>query len=173
MIVPARTKEERRDLVVYLAHKIGTTPARLMGEVPFEVLAATRGSTIVGAIYYTNFRRSSIEMGWAGEKGWVTRAHLREIFGYPFNQLGCLRVWGLIDRHNKESRTLAEKLGCRVVGVADDEYGPGRDAIIYSMKRDACRWIEPVAHVDEAPPPLDPPLLVPSRVFAEGVAAHV
>lgn len=173
MIVPARTKEERRDLVVYLAHKIGTSPARLMGEVPFEVLAATRGNQIVGAIYYTNFRRSSIEMGWAGEKGWVTRAHLREIFGYPFNQLGCLRVWGLIDRHNKESRTLAEKLGCRVVGVADDEYGPGRDAIIYSMKRDACRWIEPLP-LPAPVPHVDTPLLtVPPATIMNGAAAHV
>jgi len=173
MIVPARTKEERRDLVVYLAHKIGTTPARLMGEVPFEVLAATRGSTIVGAIYYTNFRTSSIEMGWAGEKGWVTRAHLREIFGYPFNQLGCLRVWGLIHRHNKESRTLAEKLGCRVVGVADDEYGVGQDAIIYSMKRDACRWIEPQAVAAPAIV-VDPPLVTaPPSTFVKGALAHV
>ena len=169
MIIPARTKEERRDLVVYLANKIGTTPTRLMGEVPFEVLGATRGNEIVGAIYYTNFRRSSIEMGWAGEKGWVTRAHLREIFGYPFNQLGCLRVWGLIHRHNKESRTLAEKLGCRVVGVADDEYGEGQDAIIYSMKRSACRWIEPAPRIVHAP--LDKPLLVAAPM--EGVHAHV
>lgn len=151
MIIPARTKEERRDLVIYLAHKIGTAPARLMGEVPFEVLGATRmingQQTIVGAIYYTNFRTTSIEMGWAGEKGWLTRAHLREIFGYPFHQLGCNRVWGLIHRHNKASRKLAEDLGCRVVGVADDEYGVGQDAIIYSMKKADCRWIVPPTEI--------------------------
>jgi RimJ/RimL family protein N-acetyltransferase len=108
---------------------------------------ANRDGKVVGAVYYTNYRGHSIEMGWAGEKGWLTRDNLAQMFGYPFLQLGVQRVWGLVHRHNKESRRLAEKLGCRFVGTADGEYGPGQDAIIYSMTKGACRWIKEPTNV--------------------------
>lgn len=148
MMLPAQEPKVRRDLVCYLARKIGSDPLRLVGPTPFEITAiANRSGEVVGAVYYTNFRGNSIEMGWAGEKGWLTRGNLAAMFGYPFLQLGVQRVWGLVHRHNKPSRALAEKLGCRVVGVADGEYGPGQDAIIYSMTRDACRWIKEKADV--------------------------
>lgn len=144
MMLPARNPSERSELVRYLARKIGGDPFRLVGPTPFEVTAIVNSKMqVVGAVYYTNFRRTSIEMGWAGERGWLTKGTLADMFGYPFNQLGVQRVWGLVHRHNKDSRRLAERMGCRFVGTADGEYGPGQDAIIYSMTRGACRWIDP------------------------------
>lgn len=142
MIIRAASTEDRARLLAYLSEKLRELPHDLVGDMPFEIIATAKGSCITGAVLYLNFRRQSIEMHCAGEPGWLTRPHLRELFGYPFEQLGCLRVWGVAHRKNKKARHLNERLGFKVTGVLDDEFGVGQDGILYSMKRSQCRWID-------------------------------
>jgi hypothetical protein len=143
VIVPAVTDAQKTMLVNYLAEKVGVGVESLVGKMPFEVLAVIRGGRGLGAVLYTNYRETSIEMCWAGEPGWVTRGDLRSIFSYPFIQLGCLRASGCIKRSNSASRLFAARIGCREIGVLEDEYGPGADGILYTITRDKCRWIGP------------------------------
>ncbi|WP_088347771.1 MULTISPECIES: GNAT family N-acetyltransferase [Rhodomicrobium] len=141
MIVPAVTPGEKGLLVEYLAVKLGTTANRLVGNMPYEVIAVVKAGIGVGAVLYTNYRETSIEISLAGDPGWVGRHDLKIIFSYPFIQLGVLRLNACIRRDNHASRYFAHKLGGREVGVLENEYGHGIDGILYTMTPERCRWI--------------------------------
>ncbi len=108
---------------------------------PFEVWAVVKGAAIRGVVLYTNYRGASIEMSCAGEPGWLTRKSLRVFFDYPFVQLKCRRVTGIVHRKNKRSRDMCERLRYRLEGVCKHGFETG-DAIIYGMTRAECIWIE-------------------------------
>lgn len=144
MIIPAVTPAAQDMLLGYLCAKINTTLHQLIGGMPFEVMGIARNGRHMGAVLFTNYRETSIELAWAGEPGWATRSDLRDIFSYPFNQLGVLRVSGCVARGNSASRNFASRLGAREVGVLEGEYGPGKDGIMYAMTRDKCKWIAPI-----------------------------
>ncbi len=142
MIVPALTPEHRDAVLSYLSMRVGAPPRDLVGDMPFTAMAVLKAGTPVGALLYTNWRGNTIEMAWAGEPGWLTPSAVRGMWSYPFVQLGCSAVLGAIQRHNRKSRELAERMGCKVVGVIEDCYGDGQDGILYSMSRRNCRWLQ-------------------------------
>lgn len=108
---------------------------------PFEVAAVVNGGAVRGVVLYINYRGASIEMSCAGEVGWLTRRALAAFFSYPFVQLKCRRVTGIVHRKNKRARDLNERLGFRLEGVCKHGFETG-DAIIYGMTRAECRWIK-------------------------------
>ena len=142
MIIRASNPAEQKSLLTYLGDKIGETPENLTGCMPVEIFGVVKANRVVGAICFLNYRRQSIEFHLCGSPGWLGRNEIRYLFAYPFQQLGCLRLWCLIRRKNKPARVGAERLGFKVLGVAEDEFGAGKDGIIYSMKRSDCRWIK-------------------------------
>jgi hypothetical protein len=80
-------------------------------------------------------------MSCAGDPGWLTRKSLRAFFHFPFVQLKCRRVTGIVHRKNKRARDVNERMGFRLEGVCKHGFETG-DAIIYGMTRAECRWIE-------------------------------
>ena len=141
MICAAVGPEQKAALLTYLAARIGEKPEDLVGAMPFAILGSVRGNRLVGAIVFLNYRRQSMEFHLAGAPGWVTRAEVKQLFRYAFIEAKCLRLWCLIKRNNKTARQGAERLGFKLLGVARDEFGEGRDGIIYSMRRRDCRWL--------------------------------
>lgn len=141
MIFRAETNEDKARLVFWLADKLRETPADLVGQMPFEIAAVVKGGAIRGVVLYINYRGASIEMACGGETGWLTRKALKAFFAYPFVQLKCRRVTGIVHRKNKRARDLNERLGFRLEGVCKHGFETG-DAIIYGMTRAECRWIE-------------------------------
>lgn len=140
MIVPALTPEEKSPLVTYLATKVGMTPADLVGFAPFSIVGVIRESNLVGAVLYTNWRESAIEMACAFD-GHLTRRDLRGLFAYPFMQLGCYTVLSIVERRNDRARKFNERLGFKHLGVIESGVSKGNDSIMYSMTRPQCRWI--------------------------------
>jgi len=142
VIVGASSPEEKTALVAYLAGKIGISSQQLIGAMPYEVGAITRKGLPLGAVIYINYRGPTVEMACAGEPGWLSPGTIRDAFTYPFVQLGVWTVLTHTSRNNAASRKFQRKLGFRELGVV--ECGPNRndDAIIYSMTRPECRWIE-------------------------------
>jgi RimJ/RimL family protein N-acetyltransferase len=143
MIVPMRTAEEKQLLAQYLAFKMGCTAQELVGAVPFEIVAVARDGYPVGAVLYINYRQVSIEMACAGEPGWLTRANLRDLFRYPFVQLGCYTVITTVKRSNTVARKFNEKLGFTTLGVIESGLGRGEDIIVNTMTRPQCKWLTP------------------------------
>lgn len=141
MIVHARTPEQEEHLAAFIARAIGMEPKKLVGDMPYHALASIRADKLMGVVLFTSFREQSIEAHVCGEPGWVTRADLAEMFGYPFQHLGVLRVWSVIARNNKPARSFIERLGFKVKAVLDDEFGEGKDGILYAMRRKECTWL--------------------------------
>lgn len=141
MIVPAMNGDERRTLVKYVADRIGETPQALVGDMHHSAIGVVHGNEIKGAIIFLNYRRQSCEFHLAGSPGWLKRGEIGRLFAFPFVDWGCLRLWCMIRRNNKQARLGALRLGFKVLGVADDEFGEGKDGIIYSMKKSDCKWI--------------------------------
>ncbi len=146
MIVPMSTPEEKFILAGYLAHKMGLTARELIGAVPYEIVAVAKRGLPVGAVLYINFRHNSIEMACAGEPGWLTRANLRDLFAYPFMQLGCYTVITTVKRSNSVARKFNDKLGFTTLGVIESGLGRGEDTIVNTMTRPQCKWLTPSDH---------------------------
>ena len=141
MIVRPESDADRKAIAAFIAKKIRLRPDDLVGSVPFEILAAVSGDgQFLGAVLYSNYRDCSIEMTSAGKPGWLTKGHLGGFFRYPFNQLGCRRVTGIVHRKNKHARKINERLGFKLEGVCRHGFEDG-DAMIYGMIKKDCRWI--------------------------------
>jgi hypothetical protein len=133
LIVHARTPEQEAQLAAYIARAIGIEPKKLVGDMPYHAMASIRDDKIMGVVLFTSFREQSIEAHVCGKPGWVTRADLAAMFGYPFQHLKVLRVWSVIARNNKPARSFIERL--------DDEFGLGKDGILYAVRRSECKWL--------------------------------
>lgn len=140
MILRAATPEDQSVLVSYIAGRLRVSAFDLVGQMPFEAAASIVRNQLMGAVLYTNYRGPSIEMTCAGEPGWLTRTHLREFFAYPFLQLGCRRVTGIVHRKNKHARKINERLGFKLEGVCRHGFENG-DACVYGLTREDCKWI--------------------------------
>ena len=142
MIIPAQTEADRDLLLNYLAEKIGEQPRDIVGDMPFHIIGAVRDNKLCAVICFLNFRRQSIEFHLTVAPGALSLGEIRRLFAYPFEQLQCLRLWCIIRRNNKQARLGAERLGFKVLGVLNDEFGPKRDGILYSMRRADCVWLK-------------------------------
>jgi RimJ/RimL family protein N-acetyltransferase len=99
---------------------------------------------IIAGVVYNLYNGPSICMHVAGEPGgrWLTRDFLFRAFAYPFIQLGCNRVTGLVRIDNMEARRFDEHLGFKQEGVIRKGASDGTDMILYGMLKEECRWLE-------------------------------
>ena len=70
----------------------------------------------------------------------VSRGSLREVFRYPFQACGLLRLSASVSADNSRSIRLIERLGFTKEGVKRQSID-GIDEIIYGMLRKECKWI--------------------------------
>lgn len=97
---------------------------------------------LLGGVIYTKYTGSSVEMHVAGfTPTWLSRDFLWCAFHYPFEQLGCRRVFALVPSDNLHALTFDTKLGFTPEAVIPDVY-PHADLHILSMTRDQCRWLK-------------------------------
>lgn len=97
---------------------------------------------LLGGVIYDGYTGSCIFIHQAGfDKHWMNRDMLWTAFDYPFNQLGCTKLFGTIPSTNGELLGINLRLGFQVEAVLEDAY-PGGDMLVLSMKRDECRWLK-------------------------------
>jgi len=136
---------QREAVAAWVASRI-----RDMREPPradYEAIGVVRGGEIIGGVIYAEFRviadgEHDIRMHCAGEPGWLTRKTLAVFFGYPFGQLGCIRITATTARANKRALDMNRRLGFQIEGCLRDGYGAGRDGLLLGMLRRECRWIK-------------------------------
>jgi len=115
---------------------------RLDPPATYTSIGVADGVRLVAGVVYSNFRGCDIEMVAASSTTrWLSRGRLAAFFAYPFEQLGCRRVTGIVDKGNKHSRRWMLKLGFKLEGVAREAMDNGHDACIYGLLRRECRWI--------------------------------
>jgi RimJ/RimL family protein N-acetyltransferase len=113
------------------------------GEKPVALGLEENGELIAGVVFnwYTG---PSICMHVAAEPGkrWLTRDFLFRVFAYPFLQLKCSRVTGLVRTDNLAAQRFDEHLGFVREGVIRKGATDGTDFILYGMLKEECRWLE-------------------------------
>ena len=141
----AETPGARAYLAHYIAARTGETAEGLTGPFWYAVLGAVQNDRITGAVMFNLWRGPSVETHWAGDPGWLTALHLRQIFDYPFNVLGVRRVTGIIRKANLRARDSAERIGFKLEGVMRHGFDDD-DACVYGMTRGQCKWIDTRGH---------------------------
>lgn len=61
-------------------------------------------------------------------------------FDYPFNQLGLIKLIGLVDSTNDRAIRLDKHLGFHLEATLKDA-APKGDLLIFSMTREQCKWL--------------------------------
>lgn len=69
----------------------------------------------------------------------------KAFFGWLFGPGGVWRLEIRTAKANRQIKRAAVKFGFRFEGVDHAYYGPGRDAVVYMMTPDTCRWINVLA----------------------------
>lgn len=72
---------------------------------------------------------------------WATEEFLYHACAYPFLELGCRRVTGLVSRKNKRARKIFEKIGWEFEACLKEQR-PDDDTIVYRMFNDKCKWLD-------------------------------
>lgn len=107
-----------------------------------NAIGLVRDGRLVVAVVYNNFHWPDICMHVAAEPGalWAWPFFVRHAFAYPFLQLNCRRVTGLVARKNTDSQRLCQRMGFELEGVMKEAL-PHDDLLIYGLLRSKCRYI--------------------------------
>jgi RimJ/RimL family protein N-acetyltransferase len=120
--------------------------ARIGATFPKSIaIGVERDSKLIAAVVYDRYSGNDICMHVAAEPGarWATKEAMFRFFAYPFLQLGCSRVTGLVGAENAAARKFDEHVGFVNEGTMRRGMADGTDLIVYGMLRDECRWIKP------------------------------
>lgn len=77
----------------------------------------------------------------ARDEKWITPDMLWCTFHYPFVQLGCSRLYGLLESANEPALNFDLKLGFEVQATLPGLFASGPGLVI-CMEREKCRWLK-------------------------------
>jgi len=110
-----------------------------MGE--HKSLAALEEGEIIGAVVYDAFTPYDCCIHVRLDKsGCKVPGVLKQVFGYPFEQLGLTRITGLVAKSNAKGMELCTWLGFTFEGVKEKALGD-EDEVIFGMTRENCKWV--------------------------------
>ena len=106
---------------------------------------------LVAAVAYDGYNGAQILMhARVDDPHAVTRELIWMVFSYPFEQLGVRRITGLVEKSNKSSRKLAERLGFKLEASLKTAHPTG-DLLVYRMFRDECKFLAWKSNHGKAP----------------------
>lgn len=111
---------------------------------PGEVRAVgmVKGRRIKAAVVYEDATEHNVNCAICSIDPHIfTRERLREIFQYPFIQLGAARISTVCASSNRSSQSFQFKAGLRVEARLEKAAHDGSDLIIHRMFRHECPWI--------------------------------
>lgn len=101
-----------------------------------------RGGRLIAGVVYDGFTGPNAAMHVAAlpGKSWLRRDYLRACFAYPFVQLGCNRVTGLVSSTNAGALKFDFALGFEYETMLKGAV-PGGDLLVLVMWKQNCRWL--------------------------------
>ena len=97
---------------------------------------------LLGGVIFQSYTGVSIHMHMAGfVDRWTTRDFIWCVFDYPFNQLGCKKVFGQVCETNTKALEIDLKLGFKIVAKVDDVFPEGA-CLVLSLSPEDCRWLK-------------------------------
>lgn len=131
----------------WIAQRANLVPGPQFGAIE----AVTDGDRIIGMVGFDGWLPNAVSLHIAMEEpGEVSRDLRREAmhrligdaFRIAFNGCGRGVVVATVLSSNERSRRLVERLGFTPAGCLKDAWSPGVDLVLYTMRREACRWLE-------------------------------
>ena len=117
-----------------------------------QVISRTVNGELVGGVTYQGYTKASVQLHFAAfRKNWGCRDFIWVAFDYPFNQLGCKKVFGQVPETNKTALEIDLKLGFKIVAKVEDVFPDGA-CYVLALAREDCRWlnIKPKSLVERA-----------------------
>jgi RimJ/RimL family protein N-acetyltransferase len=98
---------------------------------------------LIAGVVFNQYTGPGISMHVAAIPGkrWMTRDYLFRTFAYPFIQLNCFRITGLVRTDNLDAQRFNEHLGFKREGLLRRACEDGTDMIVYGMLKEECRWL--------------------------------
>jgi len=106
-------------------------------------IAQARHGHIEAVAAFHNYRPESgtVELSFASASPhWQSRRYLRDLFDYPFMQLGCIRITTFAPKANSRAVSLNRRIGFKPEGIMRLAHF-GDDLVVFGMLRDECRWL--------------------------------
>ena len=99
---------------------------------------------LIAGVVFDHYTGPSISMHVVAVPGkrWMTKDFLWRCFAYPFLQLQCSRITGLVRVDNLVAQKFDEHLGFKREGLVRKACTDGTDMILYGMLKEECRWLE-------------------------------
>lgn len=108
---------------------------------PCTTFGVVRNGQIAGGIAFNNYRKFSVDMSAVLDCA-LTRAELRTLCGYAFNQLDCRRVTAITGKKNRQARKALEIIGFKLEGVHPRGLDGREDAMSFGLLKENCKWIK-------------------------------
>ena len=105
---------------------------------PAECMGWGRDGELIAAVAFHNYypKDGSIELSaYSTSRDWLSREKVREIFAYPFDQLGVRICIARIDEHNARARRIWRAFGAKEY-VIHDLRADGVAECVYVLHRD-------------------------------------
>lgn len=101
-----------------------------------------KGGRLVAGVIFNHFEECNLYMHVSAipKTMWVTQGIARQVFDYPFNQLGMRRVTAIMPSRLMTARKFNERLGFEFEGIQRNYYQDD-DAVLYGLLRENCRFI--------------------------------
>lgn len=100
-------------------------------------------AVIVSNVRYHNGKPIDIEISCATDRKFTwTPEVCKTIFTYIFGQLGCTRCTSITKKNNSKSREFLDALNFVLEGNIRRGYDGERDALIYGLLAEDCRFFE-------------------------------
>lgn len=98
---------------------------------------------LVAVVVFDGFSECDVCMHIAsdGTKAWMNKALLLHAFAYPFDQLGLLRVTGLVPADNDAALAFDENLGFVREGYHPKAGPGGKDLVSLGLLKENCRFV--------------------------------
>jgi hypothetical protein len=101
---------------------------------------------LLGGVLFTGYRVGSVMIHMAGfDPHWVNKAMVYLAFDYPFNQLKCRKLIGMVPERNVVSVNNTLHLGFKIEYLAPDilGYPDGVNGMYFmSMYKEDCKWLK-------------------------------
>lgn len=118
-----------------------------LGEYDFQTTASAIGvesnGELIAGVVFDGYTEAGMNIHVAALEGrhWLSKEFLYAVFAYPFIQLKCNRVTGLVRADNFKAQKLDEHLGFVKEGLIRQGCSDKTDMILYGMLKEECRWI--------------------------------
>lgn len=125
---------QERAVLEWLSRKYNVAP-----RLPCVALGIIdRGGVLRGAFVVTFSNETTAELHVYGK---TSNDTFKQMFRAVFDRLGVYRLEARVSKRNRVTKRAAPKFGFKFEGSARDFYGPGEDALLFSMRPHECRWM--------------------------------